>query len=312
MFAVSGCMGEPVSQDGKARSNDLRQTSAVDAIARRWVQRAVGSGSTVAVSSPFRHGTSSEVTALDVVDRDGQHQALVLRRFVDAAWLDREPDLATREAAVLEALAATPVPAPVLVAVDPTGVDAGAPAVLTRRLPGKVVMRPPDLPAWLHDLADLMATIHRTPVPVGLRPYRPWYATVRALEPPAWSHDQAAWAAAIRRTRAPAPGGDTVLLHRDFNPTNVLWNRGRVSGIVDWVEASVGPPGADLGHCRSNLALGLSLEAADELRDVVAPAEYDPYWDLVSAVDFLADLPPPAPGPRARLDAFVAAAVGRL
>src|SRR5579859_4109596 len=118
--AVSGCMGDPLSQGRQGRSNVFGQTRGVDATARRWVHQVVGPGSTVRESAPFAHGTSSEVTALDVVDRAGEHQALVLRRFLDAAWLGREPDLAAREAAVLDALAGGPVPAPVLVAVDPT------------------------------------------------------------------------------------------------------------------------------------------------------------------------------------------------
>ena len=284
----------------------------MDATARRWVQRVVGPGSRVDESAEFGHGTSSEVTALDVVDRDGERQALVLRRFVDDGWLAREPDLAVREAAVLEALAASPVPAPALVALDATGADAGVPTVLTRRLPGTVVTTPPDLGRWLHGLVDLLATIHATPIPAGLRPYRPWYATTRALEPPAWSHDGPAWAAAISRARAPAPVGTSVFLHRDFNPTNVLWVHDRVSGVVDWVEASAGPAGADLGHCRCNLAMELSLEAAEALRDAFGLAEYDPYWDLISAVDFLPDLTSPRPAAQERLDAFVAAAVARL
>jgi aminoglycoside phosphotransferase (APT) family kinase protein len=284
----------------------------MDATALRWVQRVVGPGSRVNQSGEFRHGTSSEVTPLDVVDRDGEQQALVLRRFVDDAWLAREPDLAAREAAVLEALAAGPVPAPALIAVDATGADAGVPTVLTRRLPGTVVVTPTNLERWLRGLADLLAMIHASPIPPGLRPYRPWYATTRVLEPPAWSHAAPAWTAAIRRAREPTPGGASVFLHRDFNPTNVLWVRGHVSGIVDWVEASAGPAGADLGHCRCNLAQDLGLEAADALRDEVGPAEYDPYWDLVSAVDFLDVGDALRPAARERLDAFVTAAVARL
>jgi len=56
----------------------------------------------------------------------------------------------------------------------------------------------------------------------------------------------------------------------------------------------------------------LSLEAADALRDAFGLAEYDPYWDLISAVDFLPDLTSPRPAAQERLDAFVAAAVAHL
>jgi aminoglycoside phosphotransferase (APT) family kinase protein len=277
------------------------------------VERVVGPGSVVRAASPFAQGTSSEVTALEVTDPQGRRQELVLRRFLDATWLALEPDLASREATVLEALAGTPVPAPALLAVDATGTHVGTPAVLTRRLPGEVVMDPADRDRWLHGLADLFDTIHDVPVPPGLRPYRPWYATTRALEPPRWSHARPAWATAIARTRDPAPGGASVFLHRDFQPTNVLWSDGRVSGVVDWVEASAGPAGADLGHCRCNLAQDLGRDAADALRALVGAVDDDPYWDLVSAVDFLPALDPsPPPAAVQRIDAFVTGAVARL
>jgi len=42
-----------------------------------------------------------------------------------------------------------------------------------------------------------------------------------------------------------------VLLHRDFHPGNVLWQRGRVSCVVDGQAAS--PAMADVAHCRVNL-----------------------------------------------------------
>jgi aminoglycoside phosphotransferase (APT) family kinase protein len=296
------------------RSNDLGQTRPVDATARRWVQHVMGPGTAVHDAAPFRHGSSSEVTALDVIDPGGGRRALVLRRFVDDAWLAREPDLAAREAAVLDVLTRSPVPTPELVAVDPTGADAGAPAVLTGRLPGDVVVTPVDRGPWLQGLAELLARIHETPIPPGLRAYRPWYATTRSLAPPPWSRDPSAWRTAITRARAPVPAGTPVFLHRDFQPTNVLWLEGRVSGVVDWVEASAGPAGADLGHCRCNLAMDLGLDAADALRAVVGAAEYDPYWDLISAVDFLPDLDVAQLPSVAleRLDAFVAAAVARL
>ena len=52
-------------------------------------------------------------------------RTLVLRIHTNDEWLAREPDLAAREAAVLELLAPTAVPAPELVAVDPDGARPG-------------------------------------------------------------------------------------------------------------------------------------------------------------------------------------------
>ena len=71
-----------------------------------------------------------------MVDFDDGDQ-LVLRLHTNDAWLAEEPDLATREAVALRALAGTPVVAPSLIAVDESGEFCGRPAVLMSLLPGE-------------------------------------------------------------------------------------------------------------------------------------------------------------------------------
>jgi hypothetical protein len=53
----------------------------------------------------------------------------------------------------------------------------------------------------------------------------------------------------------------TLLLHRECHPGDVLWSRGKVSGVVDWVR--IGSPCANVGHCRVNLAYQFGQEAAE-------------------------------------------------
>jgi hypothetical protein len=43
----------------------------------------------------------------------------------------------------------------------------------------------------------------------------------------------------------------------------VLWLGGRVTGVVDWVETSIGPAWLDVAHCSTNLAIVLGIDAAD-------------------------------------------------
>lgn len=293
-------MRRSVFQERVAGSNGFGHTLIVDDVARRWVERSTGAP--VRAVRPLRRG-DSEVTAVDVGD-DPHRRALVLRRVVDADWLAREPDLAAREAATLEALAPTPVPAPRLVAVDPIGDEAGAPAVLTTRLGGEPTL-PTTVPgSWFDEFHRVLSIIHDTSPWPGLQPYRLWYAD-RLPAPVPWSRTPAAWARAAAVVAGGAPDEPAVLIHRDFNPFNVLWSGDRVSGVVDWVEASVGSAGVDLGHCRVNLALEVSLEAADAL---LAPVDrYDSYWDLASAVSFVVDWDAERvdAAARARLDALV-------
>lgn len=237
--------------------------------ALRWVERVAGP---VAGVERLRGSSSSAVHALELEDGRG----LVLRRFVDEDWLAREPDLAEREARVLELLARSDVPAPRLVAVEPE-----RHWVLMTRLPGEIDLAPRDLDSRLAQLAEPLEAIHAV---AGKVPRYRTYEDVQALEPPPWTAHREAWEDALETVRGPAPPTTHCFIHRDYQPSNALWSGGRLTGIVDWVNASWGPPGIDVGHCRLNLALLFDPETAARFGP-----EQNPYWDLLSAIEFLPD-----------------------
>ncbi len=86
-----------------------------------------------------------------------------------------------------------------------------------------------------------------------------------------------------------------TLMHRDYHPENTLWSRRRLTGVVDWTQASWGPPGIDLGHMRWNLVLDCGQTVADRfLASYQAitgrPTADQGYWDLVSLFDLLLDV----------------------
>src|SRR5438445_4158242 len=200
--------------------------------------------------------TSSEVHAVTTETARGARRRLVLRRYVNRAWLAREPDLAEHEARVLSLLASTDVRAPQLVAVDATGASCDVPAVLMTRLAGRLRRRPD-----LRQLAEVLPVVHAVRVPPGVRvrPYSPYYLD-RDLRPPAWARRPAVWERANEVPRGPPPDDPAVFVHRDYHPGNVPWSGGQVIGLVDWVNASIGGAGGDVGHCRSNLCdLGLDV-----------------------------------------------------
>jgi aminoglycoside phosphotransferase (APT) family kinase protein len=279
-----------------------------------WCAAAFGPGARAERVAALEGGTSSAVHAVDVVDAGGRVHPLVLRRFVRADWLAVEPDLARREAAALALLAGSDVPAPALVAVDPDGPAAGAPAVLMTRLAGTVRWRPADLEPYLRALAAALPAIHAVAVPAaaGLPAYRPYALEVD--RPPAWTRRPALWWRAFAAFHGPPPSAERRLVHRDYHPGNVLWSDGAPTGIVDWVNASAGPPGADLGHCRMNLARAVGLDAADRFsaihRSVSWRDDEHPYWDLVAAIGGFAEADFARWTPRA--EDFLAQAVERL
>ena len=85
----------------------------------------------------------------------------MLRTFVDAGWLAAEPDLAAREAALLEVLEREGVAAPRLVAVDPEGAASGSVCLVMTLEPGQPVNDPADRRPWIAGLVDALHRVAR-------------------------------------------------------------------------------------------------------------------------------------------------------
>lgn len=133
------------------------------------------SGGSVTSAHALRGGTSSAVHSLTIRLVDGGSETVVLRRYVRPDINDEEPEIAAREADVLHFVERLDVPTPQLLTHDPSGADAGVPAVLMSQIPGRVNWSPPDIDRWLYGLADLLPRIHGTPLPGPgvIRPFSP-------------------------------------------------------------------------------------------------------------------------------------------
>jgi aminoglycoside phosphotransferase (APT) family kinase protein len=300
--------------DDKATRRLLRSRPPRAALA--WAGAALGG--TVTAARPLRGGLASAVHLLTVTRAGGAVERVVLRRYVRPKLNVEEPDIAEREARALRFATSLEVATPRLLALDPTGVNAGVPAVLMSRLVGRVDWSPPDIDQWLERLADLLPGIHAAPLPPPgvIRPFAP-YGQDR-YELPGWARWPAMWARAVELFHRPTPdgAGPDVFIHRDFHPGNVLWRRGRVTGVVDWASASIGPGCVDVGHCRGNL-FQYGLDVADRFTTMWerrSGASYHPWGDVVTIIgglDDLRDEPPPHPE-RVAVEDALARAVAEL
>jgi aminoglycoside phosphotransferase (APT) family kinase protein len=249
-------------------------------------------GGPVISARPLRGGMSSAVHLLTVQGGAGRRRQAVLRRYVRPELNAENPDIAEREARALHAAGAAGVPTPALFAVDAAGTEAGVPAVLMSRLPGRVDWWPSDVGRWLRRLAGVLPAIHAAPLPpTGL--IGPFAAELPAsYQPPPWAEYPRVWERAADISRGPAPVLPEVLVHRDFHPGNVLWGRGTVSGVVDWQAACTGPAVIDVAHCRVNL-LTFGTDAAEEFTawwQRLSGAAYHPWAEVVTIIGFLDDL----------------------
>lgn len=278
-----------------------------------WAERCLGGR--VISARALRGGTSSAVHLLTLQTAGGGRRQAVLRRSVREEVNAEEPDIVEREARVLRLIETVDdVPSPLLLGVDPSGESAGSTALVMSRLAGRLDWWPNDVERWLGALAELLPRIHGVTLaaPGVIRPYSPY--TPASDRPPPWARHPKVWERAMEIFHDPAPDLPATFIHRDFHPGNVLWYRSRVSGVVDWQAASIGPEAVDVGHCRANL-LGFGRQTADRftrLWEQASGLTYHPWADVVTVVDFLDGLRSDAGSDRFLIEDVLASAVAEL
>ena len=93
--------------------------------------------------------------------------------------------------------------------------------------------------------------------------------------------------AAVAATRP--HDGRLGLVHGDLWYGNTLWDDGRLTAVLDWDCAGVGPAGLDLGSLRCDAAWCYGVEAAGHVlrgweAEAGRPASDVAYWDAVAAL----------------------------
>ena len=149
------CVSDQSRHGGLSSASTGRRSPPPEALA--WVVSACDVVSIESVE-PMRGGSTLAMHRLRVVGRDGVIRGLVMRRYVQPEQLLDDPDIARHEAGVLQLVEAMPTPTPILVACDPDGARAGAPAVLMTELDGRP--RWNGSTAWMRQLAEVLVEIH--------------------------------------------------------------------------------------------------------------------------------------------------------
>ncbi|MFC9238443.1 phosphotransferase family protein [Streptomyces decoyicus] len=251
-------------------------------------------GERIVRTEALHGGITAEMRRLTIGTRDGGTRDLVLRTFVN---VEHAEDWLNREAGALTQLAVTGVPAPGLVAVDPTAAHCEYPSLLMTHLAGRTVLGDEGLETRVPLLARQLVAVHALRPSERPRGYVALTTADTVVVPK--GTDAAVWAAAIDVIRRPAPPHEGRFLHRDFQPGNVLFDvppsrpaGARITGVVDWAATSWGPADLDVAHCSVNLALlhgpawGLRFaEAYEEAGGVLAAAASERlYWQVRDAL----------------------------
>jgi aminoglycoside phosphotransferase (APT) family kinase protein len=243
---------------------------------------------------PLKGGVSADVMAIEVEDPDGRRKRLLVRRHGPIDLRDN-PNIAADEFRLLQLLQSAGLPVPQPHYLDESGEIFPTPYIVVEYIEGGTEFRPRALPDYLLQMATQLARIHAldgTNPDLSFLPDQQTRETKRLSRRPAQLDDslneeqirdvlEAAW---------PLPRRNgTVLLHGDYWPGNIVWNAGRLAGVIDWEDAGLGDPLCDLGKSRLDVLWAFGMEAMVSFtQHYAALTTFDftdlPYWDLCAAL----------------------------
>ena len=248
-----------------------------------WVAASMGEGSRIVGHRRLTGGVNSAVHRL-TVERHDTRTFVVLRQYPAGSVALRTA--MEEEIANLKVVAGSGLPIPTILAADVAGAATdGAPSLLMTRLPGHVHLNPVEHRLWIERIAEFAARVHDVDLPAPtFRPWADsWITPLGQLQVPVGAQRPAVWKAAFVAMESPPPEDGAVFLHCDYLPVNLLWSRGKITGLTDWNGIHRGSRAIDVGQCRRYLASLYSPDWAEELRSLyesIAGVPLHPWWDL--------------------------------
>ena len=110
-------------------------------------------------------------------------------------------------------------------------------------------------------MAEMASRLHAVGVSGLESSFHSWVDPTRFVVPPGC--DPGLWNAAFSVWLEGPPRFTPVFIHRDYHPGNLIWYRGRISGVVDWAHGCAGPAGLDLSTCWWNLLDHVGVDRAN-------------------------------------------------
>lgn len=268
---------------------DTHENTAFEGLARRLFPRGV-----LLRAWPLQGGVSARMTALEIEDEAGSVQKVIVRQHGPADRA-RNPDIAHDEFLLLTALHAAGLPSPAPLDFDETGELLGGPGVVIEYIEGETDFAPAHRDDYLQQFAAQLARIHRVDVSAHDLAFLPQQAETwaRIITSRPERLDDSLNEGRIRdalEAAWPWPQcNPSRVLHGDYWPGNILWRDGRLVGIIDWEDAALGDPLADLAISRLDMLWALDMEAMERFTEIyvsLTGIDLDtlPCWDLCAAL----------------------------
>jgi aminoglycoside phosphotransferase (APT) family kinase protein len=210
--------------------------------------------------TPLNGGVSARAVVADLVLEDTTARRVVVRR-PSASTPEETLRIVSREHELLSRCAALGIPAP-----RPCFLDVGSAALVLEHVEGAPEFAPVSTTDMVHQMAAQLARIHRVEISgeFAFLDRRHDSAARAVLQEPARldrTLDEPRLRAALTALWPWPQHNPDALLHGDYWPGNLLWKGGRLVAVLDWEEAEVGDPLADVAVTRLDLLWAFGEEA---------------------------------------------------
>jgi aminoglycoside phosphotransferase (APT) family kinase protein len=242
----------------------------------------------------LKGGVSAQVTALEIERPDGRTQKMIVRQH-GAADLEHNPHIAADEFKLLQLLHSVGLAAPKPYYLDQSCEIFATPYLVIEYIDGETVFAPNNVPDLINQLAMQLSRIHQVDcsnLDVSFLPQQEKIVAEKLGKRPV-TVDEALDEGRIRdalETVWPLTQGNTsVLLHGDFWPGNTLWQDGQLVAVIDWEDAALGDPLADVANSRLEILWAFGIDAMQRFTDhyqSMTTIDFTnlPYWDLCAAL----------------------------
>jgi aminoglycoside phosphotransferase (APT) family kinase protein len=250
------------------------------------VAQRIDPGGKLLRSWPLTGGVSAQVTALEIERADGHIQKMILRRH-GAIDLQHNPQIAADEFALLQILRSSALPVPAPYHLDESGTIFPTPYLVMEFIDGETNFAPANLPTYIRQVAAVLEQIHHIHsggLSLSFLPRLVDRVAEKLKNPPAVLDDSLDEGRIREMLLAHWPLAATnasTLLHGDFWPGNILCKDGQLRAVIDWEDALIGDPLADLANARLEILFAFGSEAMQDFT-----REYQHCRTAIPALDF--------------------------
>jgi len=251
-------------------------------------------GCAIGACEELKGGVSSRAVVAEVALEDATTRRVVVRR-PEAPTPEEARRIVTSEHELLSRCTAFGIPAP-----KPCFVDVAATALVLEYVDGAPEFAPASATEMLQQMAAQLAHIHRIPFTselgfLGRRNHSAGQHLLRSPQRLDTTLEEPRVRSALAQLWPWPQYNPDTLLHGDYWPGNLLWKDGELVAVLDWEEAEVGDPLADVSVSRLDILWAFGEEAMHAFTQLYRDrSEIDwrnlARWDLLVALRPMSNL----------------------